>query len=78
MEHATWDGMEWNGTKQNENRKTHTTSSLCAQSTAQHSAAAAAASAAVAHRQRTQQQQKQAAKLSEQNLVGCPTPAQHA
>lgn len=42
-------GMEWNET----NRKTHTTSSLCAQS--KHSAVAAAA-AAIAHRQRTQQQ----------------------
>lgn len=67
-------GMEWNETKQNENRKTHTTSSLCAQSS-KHSAvaaAAAAAVAAVAHRQRTQQQAGSDAlwKLSERTNSG--------
>lgn len=73
MEHATWNGMERNKTKTEK-----LTQPVRSVHKAQHSAAAVAASAAVAHRQRTQQQQKQAAKLSEQNLVGCPTPAQHA
>lgn len=72
MEHATWNGMERNKTKTEK-----LTQPVRSVHKAQHSAAAVAASAAVAHRQRTQQQQ-QAAKLSEQNLVGCPTPAQHA